>query len=86
MNDASCTTHELTPSGKMKKSELAHMCEQIVSALSEIPNDLIQKVFKNCCTSKALGRDDDNILWLSSTEDIFNYEADDDISSIDDNK
>lgn len=55
--------HDLTPTGRIRKPDIALLCQWIVDAWKMIPDDMVRKSFKKCCISNRLDGTEDDAVW-----------------------
>jgi hypothetical protein len=61
--------HELTETGKIKRTAPSEVPRWVSAAWKAIPESLIVRSFKKCCISNALDGSEDDIVWEDDVED-----------------
>lgn len=62
-NFMATTTHQFTPSGRIKKPSLELIVKWVIDSWDEIDAEIIIKSFKKCCISNALDGSEDDLIW-----------------------
>lgn len=66
--------HDLTPTGRMKRPSISHVCTWVKNAWNEITPELIIRSFKKCGISNALdGTEDDLLCEKTDTADSESF-------------